>query len=140
MTEESPAPAQTPQEALTIAHLQEIEERRREPRLLAFCQVFDMEGDLIGVSFDLTRQGICVSIPNTWPRDEDFQIKLRRMDNEDLPVITIKVVPMWRQSRNESFDEIGGKIVEVDCPDAFTTFLAYCQQAGPSGLVERQAL
>jgi hypothetical protein len=131
------SPSSLSQEALTIAHLQGVQERRQEERMLAFCQVFDMEGELVGVSFDLTRNGICVSVPNDWPQDTDFTVKLRRMDNEALPTITIKLTPMWRQSRNESFDEIGGKIIEVDCPEAFSTFLQYCQQAGPSGLVER---
>ena len=132
------SPPSISQEALTIAHLQGIQERREQERMLAFCQVFNMAGELMGVSFDLTRNGICVSVPNDWPQDRDFSVKLRRMDNEDLPTITIKITPMWRQSRNESFDEIGGKIIEVDSPEAFSTFLQYCQQAGPSGLVERQ--
>jgi hypothetical protein len=109
------SPPSISQGATTIAHLQGIQERREEERILAFCQVFDMAGELVGVSFDLTRNGICVSVPNDWPQDRDFSLKLRRMDNEDLPTITIKITPMWRQSRNESFDEIGGKIIEVDC-------------------------
>ncbi|WP_228024021.1 hypothetical protein [Synechocystis salina] len=136
MAQDSPPPIS--QEALTIAHLQGVQDRRREERMLAFCQVFDMEGELVGVSFDLTRSGICVSVPNDWPKDGDFVVKLRRMDNEALPTITVTVTPTWRQCRNESFDEIGGKIIEVDCPEAFSTFLQYCQQAGPSGLLERQ--
>lgn len=137
MTDESTAIPQTPKEILTIAHLQEIQERRQAQRILAFCQVFDLEDELVGVSFDLTSQGICVSLPNTWPQKESFQIKLKRMDNPELPIITIKVEPLWRQSRNDNFDEIGGKIVEVDNPDGFDSFLKYCQQAGPSGLVDR---
>ncbi|AIE73169.1 MULTISPECIES: PilZ domain-containing protein [unclassified Synechocystis] len=135
MAAEFPSPDS--EEVLTIAHLQGIQERRQEQRMLAFCQVFNMAGELVGVSFDLTRQGICVSVPNDWPQGSDFEVKLRRMDNEALPTITVKVNPMWRQSRNESFDEIGGKIIAVDSPEAFATFLQYCQQAGPSGLVER---
>ena len=137
MIDESSTPPQTPKEILTIAHLQEVQERRREQRVLAFCQIFDLEDELVGVSFDLTSKGICVSLPNTWPRNEPFQIKLRRMDNTELPTITVKVEPLWRQSRNEKFDEIGGKIVDVDSPDGFNTFLDYCHQAGPSGLVDR---
>lgn len=137
MTDESSAIPQTPKEILTIAHLQEIEERRQAQRILAFCQVLDLEDELVGVSFDLTLQGICVSLPNTWPQTEPFQIKLKRMDNPELPVITVKVQPLWRQSRNENFDEIGGKIIEVNSPESFNTFLSYCQQAGPSGLVDR---
>lgn len=136
MTDESSAMPQTAQEPLTIADLQEIQERRQQQRVLAFCQVFDLEDELVGVSFDLTLHGICLSLPNTWPQSEPFQIRLKRMDNKELPVITVNVQPMWRKSRNENFDEIGGKIVEVDCPDSFNHFLNYCLQAGPSGLVD----
>ncbi len=137
MTDESSTMGQYSPEVLTIAHLQEVQERRRQQRVLAFCQVFDLEGELVGVSFDLTPDGICVSLPNTWPSTDSFHIKLRRMDNSELPAITIKVQPVWRESRNENFDEIGGKILEVDCQDSFNNFLDYCQKFGPSGLVDR---
>lgn len=134
MTDETAAPSTNREEALTIAHLQEIQERRREKRVMAFCQVFDPEGELVGVSFDLTKQGICLSLPNTWPK-ENFQIQLKRMDNPDLPEIMVTVQPMWRQTRNENFDEIGGKITHINAPEDFDLFLHYCQKAGPSGLV-----
>lgn len=124
------------EEAFTIAYFNRIQERRSETRILAFCQVFDPDGDLIGVSFDLTRRGICLSLPNTWTRDDQFAVTLKRMDNLDLPVITVTVKPMWRSSRNDHFDEIGGTILAVDSQSNFDQFLDYCQEAGPSGLLE----
>lgn len=123
------------EEAFTVAYFQRIKERRTEERVLAFCQVLDLDGNLIGVSFDLTPRGLCVSLPNTWPKAESFSIMLKRIDNPNLPTITIKVTPMWRSSRNDNFDEIGGKIVEVNSPSDFDQFLHYCQKAGPNGLV-----
>jgi hypothetical protein len=128
---------QTPaEEAFTVAYFQRIKERRTEDRVLAFCQVLDLEGNLIGVSFDLTPRGLCVSLPNTWTKTDNFSIVLKRIDNPSLPTITITVTPMWRSSRNDNFDEIGGKIVEVNSPSDFERFLNYCQEAGPSGLVD----
>jgi hypothetical protein len=128
---------QTPtEEAFTIAYFQSIQERRTENRVLAFCQVLDLDDNLIGVSFDLTPKGLCVSLPNTWTDADRFAIRLKRMDNPQLAAITITVMPMWRQPRNDNFDEIGGKIVEVDSQIYFEQFLEYCQTAGPSGLID----
>lgn len=62
------------EEAFTVAYFQRIKERRTEERVLAFCQVLDLDGNLIGVSFDLTPRGLCVSLPNTWPKAESFSI------------------------------------------------------------------
>jgi hypothetical protein len=122
------------EESLTIAHLQQVRERRKEQRVMAFCQVFEPQGELLGVSFDLTPSGICLSLPNTWPRD-NFEIQLKRMDNPNLPEVRLMVKPMWRQPRNENFDEIGGQIIDINSAEDFETFLRYCQTAGPSGLV-----
>ena len=136
MTEEL-TEMQTPsEETFTIAYFERIQERRREERILAFCQVLDLDSNLIGVSFDLTPKGLCVSLPNTWTHADTFSIKLKRMDNPQLATITVTVMPMWRQSRNDNFDEIGGKIVEVDSQVHFDQFLQYCQTAGPSGLLD----
>ena len=128
---------QTPSEdAFTVAYFERIQERRTEERVLAFCQVLNLDGDLIGVSFDLTPRGLCVSVPNTWTKEDTFSIMLKRMDNPNLSHITVTVTPMWRTSRNDNFDEIGGKIVQVNSQSNFEQFLQYCQEAGPSGLVD----
>jgi hypothetical protein len=136
MTDKSTEMQTSSEEAFTVAYFQRIQERRREKRILAFCQVLDLEGNLIGVSFDLTPQGLCVSLPNTWTEADTFSIMLKRMDNPKLATIQVTVMPMWRQSRNDSFDEIGGKIVGVDSQTHFDQFLQYCQTAGPSGLLD----
>ena len=128
---------QTPSEdAFTVAYFERIKERRTEERVLAFCQVLNLDGDLIGVSFDLTPRGLCVSVPNTWTKEDTFSIMLKRMDNPNLSPITVTVTPMWRTSSNDNFDEIGGKIVQVNSQSNFEQFLQYCQEAGPSGLVD----
>jgi len=136
MTDELTEMQTPPEEAFTVAYFERVKERRTENRVLAFCQAWDLEGNLIGVSFDLTPKGLCVSLPNTWTEADTFSIMLKRVDNPDLAAITVTVKPMWRQSRNDSFDEIGGQIVGVDSPSNFDQFLQYCQEAGPSGLLD----
>lgn len=116
----------------------QMQERRSEPRILAFCQVMDLERNLLGVSFDLTQQGICLSLPNTWPKDESFQIVVKRADQPALPPVTLTVSPVWRKVRNAHFDEIGARITAVDSADNFETFLRYCHSVGPSGLFEEE--
>lgn len=111
-----------------------MQERRSEGRILAFCQVLDLFGDFVGVTFDLTTTGICMSLPNTWSKKESFSIILKRGDLESLPEIKITVNPLWRKSRNELYDEIGGKIVAIESATDFQEFLSYCQKIGPSGL------
>ncbi|MFN5514487.1 MAG: hypothetical protein ACK5CA_07015 [Cyanobacteriota bacterium] len=114
----------------------QMQERRAQPRILAFCQIMDLDHNLLGVSFDLTRQGICLSLPNTWPKDETFQLILKRADQPALPQVVLTISPVWRKVRNAQFDEIGARITAVDSPENFETFLGYCDSVGPSGLFE----
>lgn len=114
----------------------QMQERRAQPRILAFCQVMDLDRNLLGVSFDLNQQGICLSLPNTWPQEKSFQIVLKRADQPALPQVTLTVSPVWRKVRNAQFDEIGARITAVDSPKNFETFLGYCDSVGPSGLFE----
>ncbi|MEB3228114.1 MAG: hypothetical protein VKJ27_07000 [Synechocystis sp.] len=120
----------------TIGYFEQIQERRQEERVLAFCQVLDLDHNLVGVSFDLTSKGLCVSLPNSWTDADTFVVILKRLDNPTLPSIRVTVKPMWRHSRNDNFDEIGGQILDVDSQTSFEQFLDYCQQAGPSGLLD----
>ncbi|BFM40651.1 hypothetical protein [Synechocystis sp. LKSZ1] len=113
-----------------------MQERRSEQRLLAFCQVLDPEHNFIGVSFDLTSTGICLSLPNTWPAEVSFSVMLKRADQPQLPEVEITLAPIWRKPRNTTFDEIGGRIIDVANRPAFEQFLAHCQAAGPNGLLE----
>ncbi len=111
-----------------------MQERRSEKRVLAFCHVLDLFGDFVGVTFDLTTTGICMSLPNTWSKQESFSIILKRGDLDSLPEIQITVNPLWRRPRNELYDEIGGQIIAIESEVDFQAFLSYCQKMGPSGL------
>jgi len=113
---------------------QRMQERRKVERVLAFCQVLDESGHFIGVSFDITETGICLSLPNTWPQEESFSIILKRGDTESLPEVKVTVHPVWRKVRNEQYDEIGARIIAIDCETDFLSFLHYCQTMGSSGL------
>ena len=86
---------------------QHIQERRNMERVLAFCQILDESGDFVGVSFDITEIGICLSLPSTWPQEVPFSLILKRGDSESLPEVKITVNPVWRKVRNEKYDEIG---------------------------------
>jgi hypothetical protein len=113
---------------------QRMQERRKAERVLAFCQVQDEYGHFIGVSFDITETGICLSLPNTWPKEDSFSIILKRGDTELLPEVKVTVNPVWRKARNEQYDEIGARIIAINCEKDFLSFLHYCQTMGPSGL------
>lgn len=124
-------------EVTIVGELEATKERRLLNRILAFCQVIDLERNFVGISWNVTFGGICLSLPNTWTKAHQFSIILKRADQPSLPEVTISVEPIWRKSYNESFDEIAGKIVQVDSPQNFEMFLKYCQEAGPSGLVDK---
>jgi len=113
---------------------QRIQERRKVERVLAFCQVLDEYGHFVGVSFDITEMGICLSLLNTCPQKDSFSIILKRGDTESLPEVKVMVSPVWRKARNEKYDEIGARIIAIDCEKDFLSFLHYCQTMGPSGL------
>lgn len=114
--------------------LETTQEKRLTSRIWAFCQVFDLEKNWFGISFNITEKGISLSLPNTWTKDSPFSVILKRADLPSLPEVTISVEPIWRTPYNQSFDEIAGKIVQVDSSANFEAFLQYCQEAGPSGL------
>ncbi len=111
-----------------------MQERRSSERILAFCQILDLSGEFVGVSFDLTATGICLSLPRTWTYEVPFSIILKRGDSPSLPQVKVTVDPVWRNPRNDHYDEIGGRITSVESEADFKTFLTYCQTSGPSGL------
>lgn len=113
---------------------QRMQERRNAERVLAFCQVLDESGHFVGVSFDITETGICLSLPNTWPQEDSFSIILKRGDTDSLPEVKVTINPVWRKARNEEYDEIGARITAIDCEKDFLAFLHYCQTMGPGGL------
>ena len=124
--------------ALSEAAFEELmKERRAQSRILAFCQVYDCDQQFIGVSFDLTSEGVCLSLPNTWTKAPRFTVILKRADSNDsviCPDVMVTIETVWRRQRNDLFDEIGGRIVEAESPEKLQAFLHYCQAQGPSGL------
>jgi hypothetical protein len=102
---------------------QRMQERRKAERVLAFCQVLDESGHFFGVSFDITETGICLSLPNTWPQEDSFSIILKRGDTDTLPEVKVTINPVWRKARNEQYDEIGARIIAIDCETDFLSFL-----------------
>lgn len=126
---------ETPNAPLSELELETLmQERRSSERILAFCQILDLSGEFVGVSFDLTAAGICLSLPSNWTHAAPFLIILKRGDSPALPQVKVTVDPVWRNSRNEQYDEIGGRIIAVESETDFQTFLNYCQNSGPSGL------
>lgn len=126
---------ETPNSPLSEFELETLmQERRGSERILAFCQILDLSGDFVGVSFDLTATGICLSLPHHWTHEAPFSIILKRGDAPALPQVKVSVDPVWRNPRNEHYDEIGGRIISVESEADFQTFLNYCQTSGPSGL------
>ncbi|MGK7943474.1 MAG: PilZ domain-containing protein [Microcystaceae cyanobacterium] len=110
------------------------QERRSEARIISFCQVFDQQGEFLGVSLDITGQGICLSLPKTWTADSPFPVTLKRVDNPSLADVTVSVEVQWRQDRNDNYDTVGCRIVDADSQSNFEAFVNYCQNAEPHGL------
>lgn len=113
-----------------------MQERRNQQRILAFCQVLDLERNFIGVSFDLTPSGICLSLPKAFPKNQSFLAILKRGDAAAayVPEVLVTIQPVWRRSLNQYYDELGGKIIQVKPEKAFLEFYRYCQQARANGL------
>ncbi|MFM7439698.1 MAG: hypothetical protein ACKO2V_14030, partial [Snowella sp.] len=101
---------------------QRMQERRKAERILAFCQILDESSHFVGVSFDITETSICLSLPNTWPQQDSFSIILKRGDTDSLPEVKVTVHPVWRKARNEQYDEIGARIIAIDCEKDFLSF------------------
>ncbi|MEB3248334.1 MAG: hypothetical protein ACKN9E_08385 [Microcystaceae cyanobacterium] len=138
MMDENAVPTETI--ALSEAAFEDLmKERRAQSRILAFCQVYDCDQQFIGVSFDLTSEGACLSLPNTWTKEPRFTVILKRADSHDqsiCPDVAVTIETVWRRERNELFDEIGGRIVATESPEKLEAFLRYCQTQGPSGLFD----
>lgn len=110
-------------------------ERRTSTRVVAFCQVLDLDYNFLGVTFDLTSEGICLSLPNTFRTDSDFFVILSPANTKFIPKVIVKIQPIWRKQNDSQYDEIGGKIVQVWSKQVFQSLLSYYQQGGPCGLL-----
>jgi hypothetical protein len=106
----------------------EIREKRLTSRILAVCRAFDLDGNFLGLTLDLTRNGIHLIISNTFPDLDKFSFVLHQImeEEENKPHIIIQVEKVWRKSTHEEYDEIGCKIIDVDLEDEFKKLIKYC--------------
>lgn len=106
------------------------EEKRHARRILAVCRVLDRGGRFLGFTLDLTREGTRLIVNKNFNPEGNFEVILSppQEDEEIAPDIRVTVKPVWRCPANDEFDEIGGTIVTVDCPDSLTELLEYCER------------
>ncbi|MGH2416219.1 MAG: hypothetical protein ACRDEA_21505 [Microcystaceae cyanobacterium] len=111
-------------------------ERREKKRLCAICQVLDLERNWVGVSFDLTTEGVHVALSSAFAPRGEFSVILRRGETEQAPEVIITICPVWYHGGNNLYQEIGGKIVAVENEKEFQAFLDDCQEAALCGVSE----
>lgn len=106
----------------------EINEQRFSRRILAVCRALDLDGKFLGFTLDLTKEGIHLILNNTFPDDDKFSIILtqNREDKNEKPDITLEIEKAWRKSTNEEYDEVGGKIIDVDLQAELDDLILYC--------------
>lgn len=110
--------------------MNQINDQRTFPRILAVCRIFDSEGKFLGFTLDLTTTGIQIIVYRDFPHQSPFEIILNQeKENEIMALdIKVKIQQMWRTSTNEEFDQIGGKIIEVDNSEYLENLVNYCDQ------------
>ena len=103
-------------------------EQRNSRRILAVCRVLDLQRRFLGFTLDLSFKGIKIIVNKTFPHESEFQIILSqgRDCHEIDPDITITVEQAWRISSSDEFDQIGGKIINVDSTEKLANFINYC--------------
>lgn len=106
--------------------LESLREKRKHRRMFVFCRVLDENGQAIGYALDMTREGIRMMVLRTHPDQEQFTIVMRSPDKSLADIeVTALVKKVWRSSKNEQFDEIGARFVDVKDEDSFGQFLNY---------------
>jgi len=108
----------------------QINEQRNYRRVLAVCRVLDSHGKFLGFTLDLTPTGIQIIVNKDFPQDSEFEIILSQARENEIigNDLKIKVQQMWRSNTNEEFDQIGGKIIDVDSPSELENLVAYCDR------------
>lgn len=113
-----------------VLSMNKIEDQRSDNRILAVCKVLDSKGCFLGFTLDLTTNGIQIIVNKDFPQELEFEIILNQGKEDEIIdcLIKITVQQMWRASTNEEFDQIGGKIVEVDNPQQLKNLINYYEQ------------
>lgn len=108
--------------------MSEIKEKRLRPRILAVCRTFDLDNNFVGLTLDLNRNGIHLMVSNTFRDQDKFSLILPQSteEKENKAHLTIQVEKVWRKPIHEDYDEIGGKIIDVDLEDEFEDFIKHC--------------
>ena len=110
--------------------MDQTNEKRNSRRILAVCRVLDLQGRFLGFTLDLSYTGIKIIINSNFPQEPEFEVILSLgRDYQDLiPDVMIKVQQAWRFSHSEEFDQIGGRIIDVDSREFLESFISYCDE------------
>ncbi len=101
---------------------------RTKQRILAICELVDIDNNLIGYTLDLTLEGIRIIVPNSFDQNPEFNLFIRPKENNPKnDKIKVKIKTIWRESKNEEFDEIGGKIIKAEKLEDLKSLLEYCE-------------
>lgn len=108
----------------------QINEQRNYRRILAVCRILDTDGHFLGFTLDLTLTGIQIIVTKDFPQASEFEILLSQSQEDEVIAdhIRLKVSQIWRSSTNEEFDQIGGKIIEVESPNELEKLVKYCDR------------
>ena len=91
-----------------------ISENRKEQRIPGVGILFDLNGDFLGVSSDLSFQGIRLIVNNQFPNYSSRCCRFRPVEGDSTLEFLLKIKPKWRRSRNLAYDEIGAEIIQVN--------------------------
>jgi hypothetical protein len=108
--------------------MNQINEQRNSRRILAVCRVLDLRRKFLGFTLDLSHHGIKIIVNKDFPQQTEFEVILSqgREYQDSLPDILIKVKEAWRINSGEEFDQIGGKIIDVDSSEKLEKFIIHC--------------
>ncbi len=110
--------------------MSEIDERRSNRRILAICRALNKNGEFLGFTLNLTQDGIYLIVGKIFADKPEFEAILtqNREGKHIHPEIKIRIRKIWSRATNDEYEEVGGKIVEVDNPDALEDLVHYCDQ------------
>ena len=107
-----------------------IAERRDKDRIFAVSRVLTVEKKLLGYTLDINEGGIKIIVAKEFPERSTFQVILLNELKEDEsipPDITVTIDVAWRSSFDEEFDQVGGKIIDVDLPEELQKLIKNAQ-------------
>jgi hypothetical protein len=107
--------------------LEDLDDRRKDRRILAVSKMLDLEKQFLGFTLDLTADGICMIVSNKFEDSREFEIIIQQNRKDgDKPEIRAKIEKIWRKQKDKEFDEIGGKIIAVDSRENLEELIKYC--------------